>query len=322
MSGEVPTEVLHSAPRVDEDHSLLPRMQLRRDECGVLDRADVIEPQIRLTRTKRRRDHDAVALRPSAKPIEDLFRVADRRREPNPLHVAPAVAREPLEHRREVRAAVVVGERVNLVDDDLQSREQPMRRHAWAHKHRLERFRRRQNDIGRLVQKALLLGLRGIAVPLERTSPNRCRILVNTLLLVVQERISFATRRPTPRIAERRFSASERTSRIRIAEPRSSAFFARSERANSRPQRRRWAAVIRAISASVATRSSLSLGLPPVAGRMGETVSALHARRIDSALVNRSSGSRRKDLDRRLGRDVDTRTIGTPRANPRPDRIV
>jgi hypothetical protein len=56
-------------------------------------------------------------LRGALQPLEDGLGVADRRAQPDALHVVPGEPGDPLDHAQEVRAAVGAGQRVDLVDD-------------------------------------------------------------------------------------------------------------------------------------------------------------------------------------------------------------
>jgi hypothetical protein len=84
---------------------------------------------------------------------------------------------------------VIVGERVNLIDDDdLEPLEQPARGDPRAHEHRLERLRRRHEDIRRMVEEPTTLCRPDVAVPLEDAATDRRGISRHPLLLVIEKR--------------------------------------------------------------------------------------------------------------------------------------
>ena len=68
---------------------------------------------------------------------------------------------EPLDRQREVRAALGRDERVNLVDDHRVDRAQRLARVGGQEQ--IQRFRRRDEDVGRLALKSRAIGLRCVA---------------------------------------------------------------------------------------------------------------------------------------------------------------
>lgn len=121
------------------------------------------------------------------------LRVADRRRQPDALDVAAHEHRDALEQRRQVGAAVVARERVDLVDHHgLQPGQERPRVGALADHHDLERLRRGHQHVAGGGTKRPLARVRDIAVPLERRQPHHPRVAADPLLLVVQERADRA----------------------------------------------------------------------------------------------------------------------------------
>jgi hypothetical protein len=103
-------QLLGLAKRVDEHQSLATGMKGFDNERCVFYTADVVERQFREPACAARSMTALSRFRTSLDAVQDLFRIADRRRPPNSVHVASGEAREPLEQRRQMRAAIVVGE--------------------------------------------------------------------------------------------------------------------------------------------------------------------------------------------------------------------
>ena len=111
---------------------------------------------------------DDLALAPRAdEEVRDALQRALGRREPDPLRIVAALAgdevREPLEGQGEVRAALRLGDRVDLVDDHRLDPGEDL-----AHlrgDHQVQRLGRGDQDVRRRAAHRLALLLRGVARP-------------------------------------------------------------------------------------------------------------------------------------------------------------
>jgi hypothetical protein len=81
--------------------------------------------------------------------------------EADPLRRLLAMAREPFERQREVRAAFGRHERVDLVNDHRLDTAQRFARVRGQHQ--IQRFRRRDEDVGRFAQELRPLAARRVA---------------------------------------------------------------------------------------------------------------------------------------------------------------
>ena len=82
-----------------------------------------------------------------------------------------------------MRAPVVVGEGVDLVDDDrAQAGEELAGRHPWAHEHGLERLGRDEEDVGRVGEEAAALACAAAlwVTPVAAPPPVSARIRLRT----------------------------------------------------------------------------------------------------------------------------------------------
>ena len=93
--------------------------------------------------------------------LRHLFERMLRRREADPLRRLLAQRRQPLQRERQVRAALVRHERVDLVDDDRLDAAQRLAR--VRRQHQVERLRRGDEDVGRLAKKPGAFLLRRVA---------------------------------------------------------------------------------------------------------------------------------------------------------------
>ena len=115
-------------------------------------------------------DDRARALRADEEAADLLERVLGRR-QADPLDVAPGRLGEPLEREREVRAALGLRDRVDLVDDHLLDAVEDLRR--LAGEHQVQRLRRGDQDVRRVADHRLPLLLRRVAGPDRRPSRRR-----------------------------------------------------------------------------------------------------------------------------------------------------
>ena len=95
---------------------------------------------------------------------------------------------QPLQDRQQMPPAVVPGEGVHLVDDDgADTSEQQGMVGREADEHRLQRFRRGQQDVRRIEPDPPALGLASVTVPELRTAAQPLCILVDPRSEVVQQ---------------------------------------------------------------------------------------------------------------------------------------
>ncbi len=133
-------------------------------------------------------DHRHAARRPDHE-AADLFQRILRRAQPDPLHVAPRLLDQPLQRDRQVRAALGLRDGVDLVQDHglraLEDRARP------GGQHQVERLRRRDQHVRRVLDHVAPLLLRRVAGPDRdvelRADPAQRRAEV--LLDVVGERL-------------------------------------------------------------------------------------------------------------------------------------
>ena len=124
-------DTLGAGAALDKDEAFAPEADLG---CAAGERGDVfdvVDVQFALRRRLWWVDQDAVAFARAAEPIDQDVRVADRRREADPLDVCTGDVDETLEQGDQVRAAVVVGEGVDLVDDPCARCAASRGRRAW-----------------------------------------------------------------------------------------------------------------------------------------------------------------------------------------------
>jgi hypothetical protein len=105
-------------------------------------------------------DHRARPLRPDQEPPDLLQRVL-RRDKPDPLHVAVRHLGQPLQGQREVRAALGLRHRVDLVDDHPLGALEDLPR--LAGEHQVQRLRRGDQHVGRVLDHVAPLLLRRVA---------------------------------------------------------------------------------------------------------------------------------------------------------------
>ena len=120
---------------------------------------------------------------------QQLRRVADGGREPDPLERPPGDGASPLEDREQVPAPVVPGEGVDLVDDD---RAQPGEQPRWStqrrDEHGLQRLGRGQQQVRRLAA-----GSPSLAGP---TSPCQARRAAEPDRRTTEPRLQVVEQRP------------------------------------------------------------------------------------------------------------------------------
>ena len=115
-------------------------------------------------------DHRARALGADEEAADLLERVL-RGRQADPLHVGPGRLGEPLEREREVRAALGLGDGVDLVHDHLLGAVEDLRR--LAGEHQVQRLGRGDEDVRRVADHRLALALRRVAGADRRPSRRR-----------------------------------------------------------------------------------------------------------------------------------------------------
>ena len=108
-----------------------------------------------------------------------------RGRQADPLQLAAAQILQSLQRQRQMRAALVRRQRVDLVDDHRPRRRQHLPA-GFGTEQNVERFRRRHDDMRRPPTRAVAFGLRSVAgshpgadidvrQPLEPAAPRGCR---------------------------------------------------------------------------------------------------------------------------------------------------
>jgi hypothetical protein len=137
-------------------HDRLRELGRRAELAEVLHRHDDLEVEV-LPRPRVDEPDRAVAADEAA----DLLERTLGRREPDPLGGVLEQSVEPLERDRQVGAALRPGDRMHLVDDHGLDRPQRLARLRGQHQE--ERLRRRDQDVGRLLQELAALLLRGVA---------------------------------------------------------------------------------------------------------------------------------------------------------------
>ena len=178
---------------LDEDEALLAAGELPDARRGLADVGAEIQAKVAVCLRTRRIDQPERSLARALEPLADDLRVADGGREADALNVAAAHRDQALEQAREVRSAIVGGERVHLVDDDGgEAFEDGARVGAGADHHDLERLGRGHQNVRRRLAEALLARVAHVAVPLEDLEPDHPRVRLKPLLLVVEERANRA----------------------------------------------------------------------------------------------------------------------------------
>ena len=128
----------------------------RAELAHVVDRDDDLEVELLARAGVDERDRPAAARRTGRSP-----RAAAA--SPTARCAASAARRalEPLDRERQVRAALRAGDRVHLVEDQRLDRAQRLAR--LRGEHQVERLRRRDQDVGRLLEQLAALLLRRVA---------------------------------------------------------------------------------------------------------------------------------------------------------------
>jgi hypothetical protein len=148
---------LGARPALDEHQALLAAPELGDAAGGLVDAAADVDRQVARRRALGWVDQPERARARALHPLADHLGVTDRRRQPDALDVAADEHRDALEQRRQVRAAVVAGERVDLVDHHrLQPGQERARVGPLADHHDLQRLRRgHQHVAGELPERLL-----------------------------------------------------------------------------------------------------------------------------------------------------------------------
>ena len=129
----------------------------------------------------------------SLQPRQQLGRVADGRRQPDPLERAARDARQPFEDGEQVPAPVPGAEGMHLVHDHgPQVGEQPPVVDAGADEHRLKRLRRGEQQVGRVGEHGLAAGRRGVAVPERDPAASPGAVDLEARQQVVEQRLQRA----------------------------------------------------------------------------------------------------------------------------------
>lgn len=154
-------ELLGLAPRVGVDEALPPRME-RADDLGrVVEAAHEVDREVRARAHAAGIDDARGPLGAALHPAQDLGRIPHGGAQADALEIAPGIATDSLDQGGQMRASIVVGEGVNLVDDHrLQTVLARVRRPAVAraivreHDHRVLAARR-PHALARHAQLAL-----------------------------------------------------------------------------------------------------------------------------------------------------------------------
>ena len=135
---------------VAEHQSLFATIERGHHLGRVADAPDVVElGGRRPARVAARSNHPAWSRRVRGKPLEECVRVADGRGKTQTLDLTSGEAADPLQDREQMPAAIVTGERVQLVDDDgLEIAEKHTRFRAGRDEHDLDRLGCGQQHIG------------------------------------------------------------------------------------------------------------------------------------------------------------------------------
>ena len=194
-------DLLHQLPGVAEHQPLLAPVQRRDHRRGVAHRPHVIQLDVpgrcRASRERSHvgRNHHArtLAAPRSLQPAQQLGRVPDRRRQPDPLDRPSGHPGQPLQHREQMPAPVVAGERVHLVHHDRpQPGEQRLVRDLEADQHGLQRLRRGQQHVRRIAQEPLPRRRPHVAVPDRGPAAQPAGVRVQPGQQVVQQRLERA----------------------------------------------------------------------------------------------------------------------------------
>ncbi len=122
-------------------------------------------------------------------PGEELVGVAKGGGQGDALNLPTGEATDPLHDGEKVPAPVVAGEGVSLVDDDgLHVGEPTMVVDPAGDEHRLDRLGRGEQDVGRLGEEAVALGLAGVAVPETDAAPHQAPVALEAEVEVVEQR--------------------------------------------------------------------------------------------------------------------------------------
>ena len=130
------SQSLDLASRIHEHQPLAPWMKVCNDVCGVVYVPDPVEGEFRFVLRSPWMNNFPGPLTATFEPTQDLVGISDRCRESDTLKITPRKPGQSFEYRGQVRAPVVIGERMDLVDDDsLQPRKELPRRNSGAHEH-------------------------------------------------------------------------------------------------------------------------------------------------------------------------------------------
>ncbi len=199
--------------RIAEDQTFLAPVQRREHGCGVGDRSDIVQLDVsggRINRSRSRswprprprherghpphlgRDHPGgtPARRRSLQPAQKILRIADGGREPHPLDVPSNEPLQPFDDSEQMPSTIVTGEGVDLVDDDgTKVGEEGAVIDVDADEHRLQRLRRRQQNIGTGTQDGLPSPVCDVPVPYRRLAAEPTGIGGQPWLQVVEQRL-------------------------------------------------------------------------------------------------------------------------------------
>src|SRR5580704_4180115 len=160
----------------------------RNAACRLTDVLAEIDAQLSLRLRSGRVDQSERPLARALKPLADHLRIAYSRRQPDALDVPLAKDPQALEQCCEMRAAVVTGEGVHLVD--YHCRQIPEQRGGvgpGADHHHLERLGRDHQHMRRRRAESLLLRVADVAMPLEDLEPNHPGVALERFLLIIQQ---------------------------------------------------------------------------------------------------------------------------------------
>ena len=154
-------------------------MKVCNDVCGVVYIPDPVEGEFRFVLRSPWMNNFPGPLTATFEPTQDLVGISDRCRESDTLKITPRKPGQSFEYRGQVRAAVVIGERMDFVDDDsLQPRKELPRRNSGAHEHGFDGLWCRQQNVGRFAQEPRARALADVTVPFEgATSEEPCIML-------------------------------------------------------------------------------------------------------------------------------------------------
>ena len=210
-------ELLDEPLGVAEDEALLAPVQRRDDLGGVRHAPHVVQLDVRVrcgqgggdrlgfVRTVRPTVIPSAAASgatttpvrcPAADPcsqVSSSCRVADGRRQPDPLERTARDARQPFEDGDQVPAPVPGAEGMRLVHDHgPQVSEQPPVVHAGADEHGLKRLRRGEQQVGQVGEHGLAAGRRGVAMPERDPAARPGAVDLKARQQVVEQRLQRA----------------------------------------------------------------------------------------------------------------------------------